>query len=147
MNIMKYKNHFLITTLFFILLWLIIPEVQITEIIFPSILSTFPDIDRQFKVLGHRSALTHSIIIPFIVYLFNPYMNYLLIMLSVAMHGLCDIRLQPKKQVGYYTIKWFGMKSTGRYTYKNLNGGYSTLWLSINFWIAFIQFIIIVVIF
>lgn len=143
---MRGKWHFITTTLFFILLWLIIPEVQITEIIFPSVLATFSDIDLQFKFLGHRSFLTHSIIIPFIIYLFNPYIDYLLIMLSIGLHCLCDIRISKKKQVGYYTIKWFGLKKKGRYSYKNLDGAWSTAWLSLNFWVAFIQFIIIVVV-
>ncbi|KKN90817.1 hypothetical protein LCGC14_0224000 [marine sediment metagenome] len=142
---MKYKNHFLITVIIFIILWLIVPEVQITEIIFPSVLATFPDIDKQFKILGHRSAVTHSIIIPFIVYLFNPYMDYLLIMLSITIHGLLDIRISKKKQVGYYTIKWFGYSiGAGKWRYKGMNGKNSTIWLSLNFFISLSLFIYVI---
>jgi len=150
---MRGKWHFVLTTGFFITLWLIFniwlkkEFFTITQIIAAIPISFFPDVDHNFKVMGHRNWFTHSIVLWEVVYLFNQHFIFLTLMLGIGFHCLCDIRLQPKKQVGYYTIKWFGMKNLGRYTYPNLNGVYSTLWLSLNFLIAFIQFIVIVVIF
>jgi len=150
---MRGKWHFVLTTGFFITLWLIFniwlkkEFFTITQIIAAIPISFFPDVDHNFKVMGHRNWFTHSILLWEVVYLFNQHFIFLTLMLGIGFHCLCDIRLQPKKQVGYYVIKWFGVKKNGRYTYLNLNGGYSTLWLNLNFWIAFIQFIIIVVIF
>ncbi|KKN34035.1 hypothetical protein LCGC14_0797960 [marine sediment metagenome] len=150
---MRGKWHFVLTTGFFITLWLIFniwlkkEYFTITQIIAAIPISFFPDVDHNFKVMGHRNWFSHSIILFEIVYLFNHDSIFLILILGIGFHCLCDIRLQPKKQVGYYTIKWFGIKKNGKYKYPNLNGKYSTVWLNLNFWIAFIQFIIIVVIF
>jgi len=148
---MRGKWHFVLTTLFLITLWLVFgiwlnkPYFTITQVIAAIPISFFPDIDQNFKFLGHRNWFTHSIVIWEFVYLFNLHFLPLTLMLGIGFHCLCDIRLRPKKQIGYYTIKWFGTKKKGRYSYPNMNGAYSTLWLNLNFWVAFIQFTLIVV--
>jgi len=141
---MKGKWHFVFTTTFLILLWVIFgvvlqkPYFTITQIIAAVPISFFPDVDQNFSFLGHRNWFTHSIILWVIIYIFNPHFIFLTLQLGIGFHCLCDIRLRPEKQVGYYTIKWFKGKG--------LNGLQSTAWLNLNFWISFILFAVIVLI-
>ncbi|MCP4762601.1 MAG: hypothetical protein GY870_12545 [archaeon] len=147
---MKGKYHLLTNLACFIPLWLLIPKIQLTEIIFPIILATFPDLDLGFKSLGHRSALTHSLLLPLIVYMFNPYMDYLLIILSVGIHLICDTRFAKGKQKGFYCIKVWRIKhrnSKGEWVWKTkwgLNGFTTTLLLEIQFAISVIIFLFVV---
>lgn len=143
---MKGRWHLLVGLAVFIPLWLLIPKIQLTEIIFPIVLSTFPDLDLGFKSLGHRSALTHSLLLPLIVYFFNPYMDYLLIILTVGIHLMCDTRFAKKKQKGFYCIKIWRIK------YKNDNGEWvwKTKWGLNGFWTTIlleVQFVLSVIIF
>lgn len=157
---MKGKGHFVCTTIFFIGLWIVFGLVlnktyfTITQVLAAISISFFPDIDRNFKALGHRHWFTHSIILWEVVYAFNLHFEFLLLVLGVGFHCLCDIRINPKKQVGFYTIKLYGYKienpdkkAKERYIwkYKSLDGATSTLLLNLNFWIAFIQFLLVIV--
>lgn len=121
------------------------PYFTITQVISAIPISFFPDVDQNFKFLGHRNWFTHSIIIWEFVYIFNLHFIFLILILAIGLHCLCDVRFRSKKQVGFYTIKLLGIKSFGRYRYKNLNGKWSTVWLIINFCVAFVQFFIIII--
>ena len=150
---MRGKWHFVTTTIFIVFLWIIFglwlgkPYFNITQVIAAIPISFFPDIDQNFKMLGHRNWFTHSIILWVVIYLFNPHFIFLLLMLGIGFHCLMDIRLQPKKQVGYYTIKWYGYRGTNlKYSYKGMDGLLSTYYLTINFAISFIVFITIVLV-
>ena len=149
---MKGRWHLLVGLAVFIPLWVLIPKIQLTEIIFPIVLSTFPDLDLGFKSLGHRSALTHSLLLPLIVYLFNPYMDYLLIILTVGIHLMCDTRFAKGKRKGFYCIKILRIKKLMYHsttegvelvwkTKWGLNGFWSTIFLQLQFIISVIIFI------
>jgi len=149
------NSYFITTSLFFIAIWLIFGiffdkgYVTITQILAGVPLSFFPDIDHNFSFLGYRNLLTHSIIIWEIIYLFNPHFIFLLIILAVGFHCLCDTLWNKKKQHGFYTIKYIGLfnEEKKRWRYKGLSGGESTFWLASNFIVAIIQFVAIVLIF
>ena len=90
-----------------------------------------PDVDQNFKsLLGHRSIITHSILIPFLVnhffYKDNPknYLTFFLIGLyvSIAMHLSAD--LYPKGWKGTALIKLPGNSSIGE--------GPSIVWMFLN---------------
>lgn len=149
---MKGKWHFIFTTIFLIGLWVIFglylnkPYFTITQIIAAVPISFFPDVDQNFKMLGHRNWFTHSIMLWMIIYLFNLHFIFLIFMLGIGFHCLCDMRLRPSKQVGYYTIKWFGYRKPVNYVYKGLNGTESTIWLFMNFLISFVIFIVVMLV-
>lgn len=152
---MKGKYHLVFTTIFFLALWgffnvfLQKEYLNITQVLAAIPLSYFPDIDTNFKALGHRNVFTHSIILWCIIYIFNPHIIYLLITLSVGFHCLCDCHLLKKdKRRGFYTIKLIPIVKLftthyalhiipilkcGKVEYKGLNGKWSTVWLLMNF--------------
>lgn len=73
----------------------------------------FPDIDHKIKFLGHRSFLTHSPIVTFVIYYFARQknmkeLNYILIGFSfaIAVHLIFDFF--PKAWTGGSIIKPFG---------------------------------------
>jgi len=136
---MKGKYHLLTSIIFFIILWLSIPKIKITEILMPIILSLYPDIDLKFtKYLGHRSIWTHSIIIPFIIFLFNPSPITILFIVSVGLHLACDLRFT--KQSGFYTIVILKVYLSNKVHFPRyrLNGRHSTTWLAGNFIISMV---------
>jgi len=135
---MKGKFHLVSTLIFFILLWLIVPDIHVTEIFLPVFLTMYPDVDLRFQSLGHRSIWTHSIVLPFIVFCFNPSMITVLVILSIGFHCLCDLRFT--KQTGYYTIKILRMRSSKRSWYSRfrMNGKQTTTWLFSNFILSLI---------
>lgn len=151
---MRGKGHLIWTTVFFVVLWVIFnlwfgkDYFTITQVIAAIPLSFFPDIDKNFGFLGHRSWFTHSIILWEIVYIFNPHFIFLIIILAIGFHCLCDIRIKRRKRTGFYTIKWFGiLRPNGHWKYKGMGGRNSTIWLMCNFILVFIQFIIIILLF
>jgi len=117
---------------FFLILWLLIPEVKITMIFIPIAMVLFPDTDLKFNT--HRNFLFHSVIIWVIVWIYNPSLINALVVLSIGLHCLCDIRLSPKYWKGFYNIKL--------YRRSLLKGLTSTLWLAINFIISVIVFLL-----
>jgi hypothetical protein len=129
---MEGRNHLIIGSTFFIILWIIIPSIHISEIIIAIFLSICSDIDLKFKKrMGHRSIWTHSIILPFIVFLFLPFTLTILFISSFGLHCSCDLKF--RKVGGTYTIKIikiFG-KTIG------LNYEQSTIWLLLNFLFSF----------
>ena len=135
---MKGKWHLIVAMLVFIPLWILIPAIQLTDIFYPIVLTILPDIDLKFDSLGHRSVITHSLLIPLIVYVFNPYMVNLLIILSVGIHCSCDVTLKPKRWQGGYTIKVLKIRNPWRgwMVKKSLNGNWSTVWLLSQFLLA-----------
>ena len=92
----------------------------------------FPDTDQGYKVaLGHRSIITHSILLPYILYyffikkrvLYNKYFTLIIagIFLGIGLHLSAD--LFPKGWRGYALIKLPG----------NIDvGGLSPIWIGFN---------------
>lgn len=121
---MRSRWHLITAFCFFVLLYFVMfPRIRISEIVFPIVVCTFPDVDLHFGV--HRSFLTHSILIPFIVYFFNFYMIFILFIMSISLHLLCDVKFNKNKMRGYYTIK-LGLWRKG------LKGWSSTIWMLVN---------------
>lgn len=140
---MDKKYHLLVAGIVFSILWLVIPKIQVTDIIFPVFLTIFPDIDLAFeKRLGHRSMWTHSIILPLLIFLFNSISAYALILLSIGIHLACDVDIFRKKG-GFYTIVILNMYLSNKvkvpkYRLKSVQ---STVWLIVNFFISLSIFI------
>jgi len=131
---MKKEYHMFGTLFFLISLAFIFEKITVTMIIASFIYCLVPDLDQLpelKKVIGHRNFLLHSIILWFIVYIFNPYPIFILIMSVVGLHCLQDVHFSKKKMRGYYTIKI--TKDFG-----NFKGIRSTIWLLSNFTISFI---------
>ena len=92
----------------------------------------FPDIDQGYKIaLGHRSIITHSILLPYILYYFfikkrilhNKYLTLIIIgiFLGIGLHLSAD--LFPKAWKGYALSKLPG----------NIDvGGLSPIWIGAN---------------
>jgi len=139
---MDKKYHLLMAGSVFVLLWLFIPIIQITDIIFPVFITIFPDVDQAFrKRLGHRSMWTHSVILPLLVFIFNPTTTYVLILLSIGIHLICDLRFT--KQMGFYNIIILKVYLSNKVHFPKyrLNGQQTTAWLIVNFLVALIIFI------
>ena len=92
----------------------------------------FPDTDQGYKiVLGHRSIITHSILLPYILYyffikkraLYNKYITLIIagIFLGIGLHLSAD--LFPKGWQGYALIKLPGNISIGEL---------SPIWIGFN---------------
>ncbi len=151
MGRLRGKHHFLWTTIFFIGLWLLFgiylkkDYFTITQVIAAIPISFFPDVDKNFLVMGHRNWFSHSILLWIIIYIYNPYFIFLILMLGIGFHCLLDINFEKERQKGYYTIKWFGYSlKTSKWHYKGLNGKNSTIWLFLNFFIALSLFIYVI---
>lgn len=95
----------------------------------------FPDIDFVIPFLSHRSFLTHSIIVPVILYYFlykyknsNQFLNYIFcgFLVGVSIHLSAD--LFPKAWIGYATIKVPFLLSVGPI--------FSPIWMLINIMIG-----------
>lgn len=143
---MNGKWHFITTTIIFIALWIIFrfyfdkEYFTISQLIAAIPLTFFPDVDTNFKkTLGHRNWFMHSIILWVIIYILNPYFVFLAIVLAVGLHCLCDLRFCRQQQVGFYCIKVIGDW--------DLNGRWSTLWLVVNFIVAFAIFSYVVIVY
>ena len=70
----------------------------------------FPDVDQMFQsLLGHRSILTHSILLPYLLYIYlekkEPRVKTILIglLLGIGLHLSAD--LHPKSWIGFALIK------------------------------------------
>lgn len=139
---MDKKYHLLVASIVFIILWIFIPKIHITDIFFPIFMTIFPDIDLAFeKRLGHRSMWTHSIILPLLVFIFNPISAYALILLSIGIHLLCDLRFT--KKMGFYNIIILNiyLSNMVHFPRYRLKGNQTSAWLVVNFLIALIIFI------
>lgn len=138
---MDKKYHLLVAGITFIFLWLFVPKIQITDIIFPAFLTIFPDIDQAFpKRLGHRSIWTHSIILPLLVFLFNPTPAYALILFSIGLHLILDFKFT--KRMGFYNIIIWNIYLSNKvkvpkYRLKSVQ---TTIWLVGNFLISLFIF-------
>ena len=137
---MKGSYHYLIGTVVFTVLWLLIDEIKFTMIFIPIALSLFPDTD--LKLNSHRNFLFHSIILWVVVLMYNPSLIMALICLSVGIHLLFDITLNPSAWKGFYTLKLVGNKPFFIFS-RNGRGLWTTLWLLINFIISVVIVVII----
>ena len=134
---MEFREHLIASTIFFIILWIVFEKVTFSLILIPIILCRVPDYDQSFKRLHHRNILTHSIIIPLFVFIFNPNLHVLLMVLSFGFHDLCDIKLRRKdgkfvKIGGTYTVKW---------SKKGLGYTNTIIFLMSNFIVSFVLFL------
>lgn len=121
------REHLIIGFLFFIIIWIFIPIIRITDIIIAIFISICPDVDLKFpKRLGHRSVWTHSIILPLILFIFQPMTMTVLFIVSFGLHCACDLRF--KRIGGKYTIKIIKLGHTIGLDYDG-----STVWLLGNF--------------
>ena len=104
--------HFLFELFGFLIIWGIFEEITITMIIIPIFWGTlFPDFDHQIK--SHRNIIFHSIIPNFVIFLFDFTLINKLLIISVAIHLLCDLIPTFRKKGGYSCIHyWFGRFST-----------------------------------
>ena len=88
----------------------------------------FPDVDQMFQsLLGHRSILTHSILLPYLLYIYlekkEPRVKTILIglLLGIGLHLSAD--LHPKSWIGFALIKL---------PFNISIGGLSPIWIGIN---------------
>lgn len=140
---MKKPYHLILGIILFVALAYAFEEITFTLILYPMFLNLMPDIDQTFG--SHRNILTHSLILPILVFLFNPNLFNILCLLAFGFHCLCDITIHPKKWRGFYTIKiWRGNFFPN--TDSSLKGFMSTFWLFINGLVAIIIFGIYMVI-
>lgn len=135
---MNGRNHTIIGLIYFTLLWILVPTIHLMEIIMAIFLTICSDVDLKFKdYLSHRSILTHSIILPLLVFMFYPMTITILFVSAFGLHCLCDIKL-GKKVGGTYTVKIFrGFGKTIGFNYER-----STMWLIGNFIVSLILLII-----
>ena len=131
---MERSKHKWAGIVLFISLWIcsfFIPYfkyITISSIIVPLLWSTIPDRDRRDSD-SHRNLWWHSIIIPMFIFYFNPSIIWILTSLSAGLHCGLDVRF--KKVGGYYTIKWYKMKSLDGYWT-------ATIWFISNFVLSII---------
>ena len=124
--------------------------VTITLIVIPIFWGTyFPDADLSFK--SHRNITFHSLLIPFIIMIFNFELLTILILLSTGFHCWCDITIFKNKMKGTYTIVLIPSVTLNFLLFKTktkevrMNGILSTVWLVGNFIISLIIFIVYMV--
>ena len=132
---MKREYHIIGTILYLLLFTLIFKEITISIMWISIIYGIASDLDnlnvKWFKThITHRHWLFHSIIVPIIVFLFNPHILMLMPITAIGFHCLLDCRYNRSKQRGYYTIKLF--RGYG------LDGFKSTIWLLLNYTISLI---------
>ena len=120
---MKFRWHFVFALCLFTILWIAIESISLSMIFIPILMAPLPDVDLKFK--SHRNAVFHSILIPVIVFIFNPSELTALVCLSFGLHCLLD-GISFKKKIGYYRIKWY-------HNHEMLNGKASMIWLWANF--------------
>jgi hypothetical protein len=130
---MKSKGHLFYNMIIFVMLWLAFEEIQLSAILLPITISTFPDVDLHFG--SHRHVVFHSVIPWLIVCVFNFNMICTLAMLSIGLHLLLDITPKRKKWRGFYTLKIWSNKPFFFFV-KRKRGYLTTLWLFSNFGVS-----------
>ena len=121
--------HLVIGIFVLLVLWGKFELIELTLIFIPIAFTIFSDVDAGTPY--HRNFLTHSNIIWFIVWFYNPSFITALVCLSVGVHCLLDVNLYPSSWKGMYLIK-FGRHGLFWWS-KGHQGRYSTLWLIGNF--------------
>ncbi len=145
---MKWRWHFLTTTIIMIVIAILSKTINIVEsIIIPPCWATFfSDCDSKFQYtreddpsklqktfkklsIPHRSIYTHSIGLTLLVWFYDPSLLLSLMIFAQGIHCLEDINLTKSTRLGSYTIKYIKIfnKSYG------MNGWNSTLWLLLQF--------------
>jgi len=124
---MKGKNHLIIAAFIFMLLDGYVEEVKLGDIALLIMFTLIPDTDIKFG--SHRNILFHSILIPALTLFGDFGVLEILLILSVGIHLLCDVRFpymekdkktdeyEWNKPGGFYLIK-MGRK---RMTYLQTN--------------------------
>lgn len=121
---MERKNHRWAGIIVFTSLWLcsfinpFFEKITISSILLPIVWSVIPDKDHR-DMGSHRNIWWHSITIPLFIFYFNPGIIWVLTSLSAGLHCLLDIRL--KKTGGFYTLKYYKMKSIDGYWFATIS--------------------------
>lgn len=121
--------HLVIGILTLLVLWGQLEPIELTMIFIPMAFTIFSDVDVGTPY--HRNFLTHSIMIWFVVWWYNPMIITALVCLAVGLHCLLDITLWPSSWTGFYLIR-FGKHGLFWFK-KGKQGLLSTLWLIGNF--------------
>lgn len=110
---MRFRWHFSGALSVFIALWLLVPKITFSLILYPIIISVVLDLDFKFK--QHRHILSHSIIIPLIPLIFNFSLFFSLMCFGWGLHCLMDVHFKHKKMTGFYCIKYWGKRRFSGY--------------------------------
>lgn len=145
---MKWRWHLLTTFIIMGVIAIFTKTVNIVEgVIIPPIWATlFSDCDAKFQYvrkdkkdklqetfkkfsIPHRSIWTHSIILTFIVWLYDPSLLLTLMIFAQGVHCLEDINVMKSTRLGTYNIHYLKIFNK---TY-GMKGRASTLWLLLQF--------------
>jgi len=142
------KNHLrmgLLLIIFYLPFFHWWTTISLWELGFVILVTTLPDSDLKFedikiygrtiidKTVYHRNFLYHSIIIPAITLFAGVTPFKLLLCVSFGIHCISDISF--KKKGGTFTIKWYK---------KGLNFEWTNVWLTMNFLISILLFILLI---
>lgn len=134
---MKREYHILSSLIFLIVCAYIVEAITVTMCMIAfvwAIVSDWDNLDMVKQFIGHRNIITHSIIIPVIIMIFNPVSELMMIVPIMGLHCLMDLKIRKKQRVGYANIT---LTSAIR-----LGGKASTIWLLSNFLLSFTIFVI-----
>ena len=101
---MKRKWHIIFTSIYIIIITLLIEPLALVYLFVVIILGISSDLDYGEN---HRFWLFHSIVLPLIAYTIYPSFLMLLILLAMGFHCFLDTvpqLLKLRKEVGFYTI-------------------------------------------
>ena len=92
---MKREYHIFTTMVFLVVFAYIVPKITITMCMIAfvwAIVSDWDNLDMVKQFIGHRNIITHSIIIPVIIMIFNPVSELMMIAPIMGLHCLMDVK-------------------------------------------------------
>lgn len=118
---MNGENHMLVTLIFVIPIGVTTNLINTGDIPILFFIALLPDVDhalmkkqRLRDLFGHRSAITHSIILPVMLLFGEIGTLEKSIIFVVSLHLLCDIKF--KKRSGFYLINFCGKRIKFKWT-------------------------------
>ena len=151
---MKFKGHFVWTTLYLFLWCLLLEPTSYVLIIIVAFISTMPDIDLKIFPESHRNVWTHSLLFPILALIFYSNTLTLLILLAFGHHLALDTignLIFGKKATGYYTICLWPSFTFNFYFFKlktrsiRLSGKLTTTYLLSSWVISIIIAVVVIV--
>lgn len=151
---MNTKSHLVITIPIFVGLWIVFnvllgnKEFTMTQSLAAIAISLYPNIDENIKSIGHRSWVTHGILIWVIIWLFNMDFIFIQMILAIGIHCLLDLRyaMTDPERSFFFPITLIGYKTLkeGKWEWKHVTTTplWSVVWLTINFIVSVIIFLI-----